>query len=375
MLDCKHAYDVLAANGVTLYAGVPDSLLKSFCAYVADHTKPARNIITANEGGAVALAVGHYLATSEIGLVYLQNSGLGNTVNPLTSLADPDVYGVPLLLMIGWRGEPGRKDEPQHVKMGKITLGALENLGIPHEVLPVDDAAAAAAITTAVAHAKENRTPYALVVRKGTFAEYELQRDDPAPYPMAREDALALILDALEPGTPVVSTTGMASREVFELRKKRGESHDSDFLTVGSMGHCSQIALGAALCRPGRDLLCIDGDGATLMHLGGLTTIGQVATANFKHVVINNGAHDSVGGQPTVGFDIDLCAIAKACGYRAALRADDAESLKARLPELVVARGPALLEVRVHKGARPDLGRPTNPPGFTKQQFMEFLRR
>ena len=374
MLGCKHVYDVLAEGGISLYAGVPDSLLKSFCAYVADHAEPSRNIITANEGSAVALAVGHYLATGELGMVYLQNSGLGNTVNPLTSLADPEVYGVPVLLMIGWRGEPGRKDEPQHVKMGKITLGALDNLGIAHQVLPEDDAGAADAIRTAIAYMNEHRAPYALVVRAGSFETYKLQREDPAPYPMAREQALALILGSMAPGTPVVATTGMPSREVFELRTLRGESHDSDFLTVGCMGHCSQIALGAALRRPGSDLLCIDGDGAALMHLGGLATIGQVAPPNFKHIVLNNGAHDSVGGQPTVGFDIDLCAIATACGYRLALRADDADALEVRLPELHASQGPALLEVRIRKGARADLGRPTHTPAHTMRRFMEFLR-
>lgn len=374
-LSCAGIYDALAERSVSFYAGVPDSLLKAYCAYVADHTEPARNVITANEGSAVALAVGHYLATNEIGLVYLQNSGLGNTVNPLTSLADPDVYGVPLLLMVGWRGEPGRKDEPQHVKMGRVTAPTLDAIGVPSLVLPETEREAVAAIESAVDAARSSNAPFALVVRKGSFEPYKLRSEQPNDYDMSREDAIAAVLASLPAGAAVISTTGMPSREVFELREKRGESHDSDFLTVGSMGHSSQIALGVALSSPNRAVYCLDGDGAVLMHMGGLATIGSLSVGNFKHVVVNNAAHDSVGGQPTVGHDIDMCAIARACGYRLALRADSADELGPALGQLAAAGGPALLEVRIRKGARSDLGRPTNTPQHTKQRFMEFLEQ
>jgi len=374
-LSCQYVYDALAGRGISFYAGVPDSLLKSFCAYVTDHTDPSRNIIAANEGSAVALAVGHYLATGEIGLVYLQNSGLGNTVNPLTSLADPEVYGVPVLLLVGWRGEPGKKDEPQHVKMGRVTAASLDAIGVQNAVLPDTEAEAAAAIDAAVESMRSRCAPFALVVRKGAFAGYQLQSERKPRYDMSREQALALVLDSLPAGAAVVSTTGMPSREVFELREQRGESHDADFLTVGSMGHSSQIALGVALAQLDRPVFCLDGDGAVLMHMGGLATIGSHGPKNLKHVVVNNAAHDSVGGQPTVGHDIDLCAIARACGYTAALLAESPDQLRSKLGELCAADGPALLEVRIKKGARPDLGRPTRTPSHTKDRFMEFLRK
>lgn len=372
---CKHVFDALAERGVSFYAGVPDSLLKSFCAYVTDHAAPGSHVIAANEGSAVGLAAGHYMATGRFGVVYMQNSGLGNAVNPITSLADEQVYGIPMLLLIGWRGEPGHADEPQHVKMGAVTDAALAALGVAHAVLPDDDAGAVAAIDEAVRYMAQRSAPYALVVRKGTFDGYRLRGERAAAYPLTREQALAVVLDALPGGAAVVSTTGMPSRELFELREARGESHDSDFLTVGSMGHSSQIALGVALAQPSRRVVCIDGDGAALMHLGGLASIGALRPRNFTHIVLNNGAHDSVGAQATVAFDVDLCGVARACGYGAALRADDEAGLRARLPELVAADGPALLEVRLRVGARADLGRPTSTPAEGKRRFMEFLRR
>ncbi len=374
-LGCERIFQALAERGVRFYAGVPDSLLKDFCAYVTDHAPAQRHSITANEGSAIALAVGHHLATGEVGLVYLQNSGLGNTVNPLTSLADADVYGVPVLLLIGWRGEPGVKDEPQHVKMGKVTGGLLEAIGVPHWVLPETEPEALAVIDQAIARMNDTRAPVALVVRKGTFEKYSLQSTRADRYEMSREQAIEILLGALPPGAAVVATTGMPSRELFELRKKRGEAHETDFLTVGSMGHCSQIALGVALAKPGRPVVCIDGDGAVLMHMGGLATIGIEGPETFKHVVLNNAAHDSVGGQPTVGFEIDLCAIARAAGYHWAGSASTPGELAARAVELANARGPALLEVRIRKGSRDDLGRPTQKPAESKQQFMDWLRR
>jgi phosphonopyruvate decarboxylase len=374
-LSCQRVYETLAERGIRFYAGVPDSLLKDFCAYVTDHVPAERHTITANEGSAIALAVGHHLATGETGLVYMQNSGLGNTVNPLTSLADADVYGAPVLLMVGWRGEPGVADEPQHVKMGKVTGRVLEAIGVPHFVLPTDDKEAVAVIDHAIDRTNSSRAPCALLVRKGTFGKYTLQNKRADRYEMTREQAIGVLLDVIEPGCAVVSTTGMPSRELFELREKRGEAHDTDFLTVGSMGHCSQIALGVALGQPGRQVFCIDGDGAVIMHMGGLATVGAAAPRTFKHVVLNNAAHDSVGGQPTVGFDIDLCAIARAAGYRVALRADTPAELSERAGELARCAGPALLEVRIRKGSRPDLGRPTERPADSKRQFMDWLQR
>jgi phosphonopyruvate decarboxylase len=373
VLDCKQFYETLTGHGITFFAGVPDSLLKDFCAYVTDHTDRSNHVITANEGGAIALAAGFHLATGRHGLVYMQNSGFGNTVNPLTSLTDPEVYAIPMLLVIGWRGQPGKKDEPQHVKIGRVQPALLEALEIDHAVLPDEPAAAAAAVETAVATMRTKSAPYALVVRAGTFDKYKLAASRTLPYAMSREEAIGLVADGLSDDTLFVCTTGMPSRELFEHRVRNGQDRGRDFLTVGSMGHASQIALGVALQRQG-PVCCLDGDGALLMHMGGLSTIGQLAPRTFRHVVLNNGAHDSVGGQPTVGFDVDLGAIARASGYRSAFLATSREELVATLPAFAAAEGPALLEIRVKTGARADLGRPTATPRESKDLFVARAR-
>ncbi len=372
MLSPRQLFDWLAEDDVHFYAGVPDSLLKDFCAYVTDHAGPSRHVITANEGGAIAMAMGHHLATGKVGAVYMQNSGLGNTINPLTSLADPAVYGVPMLLIVGWRGEPGKKDEPQHVHMGKVTLATLQAMAVNHTVLPDAPEEARLAVQAALHDARERSAPVALVIRKGTFGKYALT-DEPPRYPLTREAAIGAIVAALPPQAAVVCTTGKPSRELFEMREAQGAAHDSDLLIVGGMGHASQIALGVAISQPERPVYCFDGDGAVIMHMGGLATIATTAPSNFKHIVLNNGAHDSVGGQPTVGFDIDIQAIARACGYRFAECATDASELANALTKLVTVDGPALLEVRMQKGARADLGRPTMTPSELKGAFMKFL--
>lgn len=374
MLDCKDFYEALEQAGVSFFTGVPDSLLKSFCAYLSDHAQPSEHVIAANEGSAVAMAAGHHLASGKLPLVYMQNSGLGNAFNPLVSLADREVYGFPMLLLIGWRGEPGKKDEPQHRKMGEVTIASLDALGIRHKVLPSDPAEALAVLSEAASTASETCEPFALVVPKGTFEVYKLQSAAADRYSGSREQAIAAVLEEISSETTVIATTGMPSRELFELREQRSESHDSDFLTVGSMGHCSQIALGVALQQPERHVLCLDGDGAAIMQLGGLATIGDLAPKNYTHVVLNNGAHDSVGGQPTVGFEIDLCAIARGCGYTTATSVADLAEVPAAMRELLSKPGPRFLEIRVKKGARSDLGRPTRSPKETKEALMRFLQ-
>ncbi len=373
MVAAKQLFDALAQAGVSFYAGVPDSLLKSFCAYLSDHCDAQAHVIAANEGSAVAMAAGHYLASGTLPVVYMQNSGWGNAVNPLVSLAAPEVYGVPMLVVVGWRGQPGKPDEPQHRKMGSVTIASIEALDMPHAVLPSDPEEAIACVRKASEQAMESKAPFALVIPKGAIDAYKLQSVQADQHSASREDAIAALLETLDERTAIVSTTGMASRELFELREKRSESHDSDFLTVGSMGHASQIALGVALQQPERHVLCLDGDGAAIMHLGGMSTIGALAPKNYTHVVLNNGAPDSVGGQPTVGFDLDLCGIAKACGYSAAVSTDDLQALPALMKELLAKPGPRLVEIRIRKGARSDLGRPTRSPAETKQALMKFL--
>lgn len=375
MIDCKAYFDLLARSKIEFFAGVPDSLLEEFCAYATDHAGRDLDVIAANEGAAVALAAGHYLATGRLGMVYMQNSGLGNAINPLTSLVDPEIYGIPMVLLVGWRGEPGRPDEPQHVKQGRVTLPTLEALGISHEIHPETLEAAGAAVERAVAHAEGTSSPYALVVRAGTFGPYQPQQESPKAYEMRREQAVIGVAENLADDDVLVSTTGKTSRELFEHRAASGAGHARDFLTVGSMGHASQIALGIALARPGRQVFCLDGDGALIMHMGAMATIGTRGPANFKHIVINNGAHDSVGGQATAGYGIDVPAIASACGYRAARRIERRDELAPAVLWLRDAPGPALLEIMTRKGARPDLGRPTIAPGENKRAFMKNLSR
>ena len=368
-------YDLLKENGIQFFTGVPDSLLKDFCAYVTDHTPSHQSIIAANEGGAAALAAGRYLAAGEISLVYMQNSGLGNTVNPLTSLIDPMVYSIPMLLLIGWRGEPGVKDEPQHAKQGKITLDLLETLGVEYEILPKTIGEAAESIKRAVQFMLEHKQPYALVVSKNTFEQYPQKNRVETSFELTREEAIQLVISYLDPEDVIVSTTGQTSREVFEYREKIKDNHEKDFLTVGSMGHSSQIALGIALAKPNINVYCLDGDGALIMHMGSLAIIGDQAPKNLKHVVLNNGAHDSVGGQPTAAFNMDIQAIARACGYSSALQAETREEIVSKISELKAVKGPSLLEIKVNKGARKDLGRPTTTPIENKEAFMKFLFR
>lgn len=371
MISCKNFYNSITRSGIDFFTGVPDSLLKDFCAYVTDNTKQEKNIIAANEGNAVALAAGYHLATGKFGLVYMQNSGEGNAINPLASLTDPDVYSIPMLLLIGWRSEPGIKDEPQHVKMGKVTLKILETLSISYKVLDNDYENT---INEAITYMKNNKSPYAIVVKKGTFEEYKLQNKKKTNYGMSREEAIKTIVPLLDENDIIVSTTGKTSRELFEFREHLKQGHEKDFLTVGSMGHSSSIALGIALEKPDRIIYCFDGDGALIMHMGALAIIGSLKPKNFRHIVFNNFSHDSVGGQPTAAFSINISGIAKANGYKDVFSAQTREDIIEKFSRIKSMDGPVLLEVKVDKGAREDLGRPTKTPIENKEDFMGFLR-
>jgi len=373
MIKCDFFYNELKKNKIGFFTGVPDSLLKNFCAYVTDHAPEGRHVIAANEGNAVGLAIGHYLASGRPALVYMQNSGQGNMVNPIASLADPDVYGIPMVLLVGWRGEPGVRDEPQHVKQGKITLSLFETMGIPTFIIPGDETEAARCVGNAVIQSLEEKRPVALIVKKGLFGEYSLQSKVQSEFLLSRERAIELIIEKLPDNTAVVSTTGKPSRELYEIRDRQGRGHESDFLTVGGMGHASQIAAGIALEKPDRVVCCLDGDGAALMHMGGLGVVASLGLKNYKHILLNNGAHDSVGGQPTVGFNVDFSSIASSCGYSSVQVARDEDELKQLLPEFMNATGPVLLEVRVALGSRNDLGRPKTTPAQNKAAIMEFL--
>jgi len=375
MINCRAFFELLREYGIDFFAGVPDSLLESPIAYLTDHVPAKNNIITCNEGNAIACAAGYYLSTGKPGAVYMQNSGLGNCINPLTSLADKEVYSIPMLLIIGWRGEPGTEDEPQHSKQGRVTRGMLENLEIPYSILPGSIEEAGQILGTAVQHMTKDQSPYALLVRKGTFEPYALQNKTRTDYPLKREEAIKLVVSHLKETDVIVSTTGKTSRELFELREELQQGHSRDFLTVGSMGHASAIALGIALQQPDRNVYCFDGDGALIMHMGSLTSIGKLHPPNFRHIIFNNFTHESVGGQPTAADVLDIPAIAKASGYEICFTATTEAEMRERLGDMQNAAGPSLLEIRVSIGSRRDLGRPEKTPKENKEAFMSVLNR
>lgn len=373
MISPAFFIEKLRENGIDCFAGVPDSLLKNICAYITDNFDAQHNIIAANEGAAVGIAAGHYLATGQPACVYMQNSGQGNIINPLASLTDPEVYNIPVLLLIGWRGRPGVHDEPQHVKQGKVTTGLLNVMGVNYEVLSKEEDKAAEQMDKAVCALKNNEV-FALVIEKDTFEDYKLQNVEENDLTMSREEAIQTVAATIAERDCIVSTTGMISRELFEYRVAMNQGHERDFLTVGSMGHASQIALGIAMAKPDRKVWCFDGDGAAIMHMGSMAIVANKGPKNYVHVVFNNGAHDSVGGQPTVGLKIDLPAVVKSVGYKAAFSVDTKETLTALLDKIKKQDGPVLIEVKVKKGNRKDLGRPTTTPIQNKEALMSFLK-
>lgn len=373
MIDPQKFIQCLQTNDVDFFAGVPDSLLKELCACLESVSQSGQHVITANEGGAVALALGYHLATGKIPLVYLQNSGLGNIINPLLSLADAEVYSVPLLLVIGWRGEPGVHDEPQHKKQGRVMLAMLEAMEIPYSILGPELLDPVPTLERALATVRKASAPFALVVKRGTFQPFTGSEGVNTALELSREEAIQQVLEALDDRDIVVATTGMASREVYEYRARKGQGHQRDFLTVGGMGHASHIALGLALKKPDRSVYCLDGDGALLMHMGGLAITGVLKPRNLKHIVFNNGAHDSVGGQPTVGLTVDIPGIARAAFYEQVSQAETRDQLQSCIVGLKHSPGPSLLEIRVRRGARKDLGRPAGTPVQNKSSFMDFL--
>ncbi len=371
MIDPLALLQVLRSRDVTFFAGVPDSLLKDFCSCLSDHVAPAEHLVAANEGGAVAAAVGYHLATARTPLVYMQNSGLGNALNPLLSVADPAVYAIPILLMIGWRGEPGVQDEPQHLKQGAVTLALLDAMQLPYTIIDAQTRDIDSIIRGVLERPRDG--PHALVVRKGTFGTYRARTAPVSGGSLSRENAIAYVVDSLERDDLVVATTGLIGRELHAHRVRRGHCHDRDFLVLGGMGHASQIAHALASRHASRKVYCLDGDAALLMHLGALAIIGTSRLANFRHIVLNNGAHESVGGQPTVSLAVDLPALARSVGYVVAARVAAPGELQDALRELRGSDGPGLLEIRVAMGHRPDLGRPTSAPADRKKALMHGL--
>ncbi len=360
--------------GSDFYTGVPDSQLKALCNYLMATygIDPKHHVIAANEGNCTALAAGYHLATGKVPVVYMQNSGEGNIINPVASLLNDKVYAIPVVFIVGWRGEPGIHDEPQHIYQGEVTVKLLEDMDISTFIIgkeTTDEEAEKAMenFRTVLAAGKD----VAFVIRKGALTDapkVEYKNENA----MVREEIIQHIVKA-SGEDPIVSTTGKASRELFETRVANGQSHKYDFLTVGSMGHSSSIALGVAINKPEQRIWCVDGDGAVLMHMGSMAVMGANKPKNLIHVVINNAAHETVGGMPTVAGQIDLVAIAKACGYPNAVCVDTFEALDRELEAAKSRNELSLIEVKCSIGAREDLGRPTTTALENKQSFMGYI--
>jgi phosphonopyruvate decarboxylase len=358
------AYTAFKKNGIDFFCGVPDSLLKDFCAYIEYTTK--EHIITANEGNAIALASGYYLASGKPALCYMQNSGLGNCINPLLSLCDKEVYNIPILMLIGWRGEPCVADEPQHIKQGKVTIELLDTIGVKYSVFENLHQ-----IKFACQYMNKTKEPYALIVKRGTFSKYEYKINN--HFKMSREEAISEVVKNLNDSDIIVSTTGHISRELYEYRQRLEQSHKQDFLTVGSMGHASSIALGIARLKPNRNVYCFDGDGAAIMHLGAFPVIGTQKLSKFKHIIFNNLAYESVGAQPTCANGIDFQKLALSCSYDNVFLANTKKDLQAIIKKFINCKGTSLLEIKVKCGTKENLERPKESPFENKEKFMEFL--
>jgi phosphonopyruvate decarboxylase len=371
MISCEQLFKVFLENDLTFFTGVPDSTFKDWMSFLADeHSKRLTNIISCNECEATAIAAGYNLATNKIGVVYMQNSGEGKAVNPLTSLCDKEVYSIPMIMMIGWRGKPGEKDEPQHKKMGRVTIPLLDVLEIPHITLSDNLEDISKQIKEIKTLAEKESKPVAVIIQSGLFEEYLSLKKDKSSLEMRREDAIKLIVDTLDGSEVIISTTGKTSRELFEYRVFKNEE-PSDFYTVGSMGCASSIANSIALQKPSKKVLVFDGDGATIMQLGALATTGHYKPKNLLHFIFDNQSHDSTGGQPTVSNTLDFCKVAIGCGYNFAT----AVSNKKELLEILKNKreGPGLIVVKVSSGSRKDLGRPTKTPLQNKEAFMKKL--
>ncbi|MBO4636648.1 MAG: phosphonopyruvate decarboxylase [Clostridiales bacterium] len=361
--------------GIESVAGVPDSTLKQFCDYInTDGKDELKHYVTANEGAAAGLAAGIYLGSGKPAAVYMQNSGLGNIVNPVTSIANTDVYGIPMLFIIGWRGEPGVHDEPQHKFMGKITDKMCDLLDIPYSIIDKDTTGEELEkILSEASRVLSSCRQYALIVKKGTF-DKRSGGDYANAYTMIRENAVRTVVESLGDNDLIVSTTGKISREVYEQLDMIYGDHSRAFLTVGGMGHASMIAYGIAEERPDKNIFCLDGDGAALMHMGSIAFIGQNRPDHFVHICFNNGAHESVGGMPTGTPGLSFSKIATDSGYDCTVTVRNEDELKAALAIAAEKKGLYFIEALVAASSRDDLGRPKESAAENKTGFMTRLR-
>lgn len=367
-------FDSLKENKVSFFTGVPDSYLNGFCNYLKLNFLASENVITANEGNAIAFAAGYYLSTGELPLVYMQNSGMGNSINPLVSLTDTHVYSIPMILLIGWRGEPETKDgeREQHIMQGRLTKPLLDDMGISYHI--ISDSTAQEDVSWAANYAREKSKTVALIVPNGVLTEKK-KNDADDKYPLSREEAISIILDVMPKDTLYVASTGRATRELFCQREIRGEDHSHDFLNIGSMGHGSSVAMGLALGNPKRRVVCLDGDAAAIMHMGAMTTVSKLELPNFTHVVLNNGAHESVGGQPSVGQLIEFTKIAEGCGYYTVGRSvENEEQLRLAVQACIECGKASFVDARIHSGIRNDLHSITMSSHEMIDEFIKTVR-
>ena len=372
MIEPSSFYNELKKEEIDFFVGVPDSLLKNFCSFVDDNIEKDNHIIAANEGNAISIASGYHLATKKIPVVYMQNSGLGNCINPLTSLADKEVYSIPMLLIIGWRGEPGKKDEPQHLKQGRITREQLKILDIDYFVID-ENTDEKSCLEKVIKRINKNSSPVAILVKENTFKKYKLKNKQKTIYKLKREEAIEEIINLSNDSDIFISTTGKTSRELYEIRKNKGEAQ-KDFLTVGSMGHVSSIALGVAIGLKKQRVICLDGDGSLIMHLGSLPIIGAISPKNLIHIILNNCAHESVGGQPTVANEIDFEKLSSALNYKNFFQSSNVKQINDCWSQLIDREGPSLFLINIKSSSRKDLGRPESSPIENKESFMEFIK-
>ena len=372
MLSCKNFADICKKYDFTFFTGVPDSTYKSWMSYLTKKNTGLTNIIAVNECEATAICAGYHLSTGKFGVLYMQNDGFGKTINPLTSLCNPEVYNIPILLMIGWRGEPGKKDAYQHHKMGNILTSLLDLLEIPYEIIPSDMDKVDKLIKKAKEYMQINSKPFAIIIRKGIFEESSSEHHGSSTR-MNREDALKIIMKNLYNNEIIVSTTGKLSRELFEHRVEKNERFDHDFYNIGAMGCAQSIALGIALQKKNKNVFVFDGDGSVLMQMGSIATIGHYSPKNFYHIIFDNNAHDSTGGQPTCSNTVDFAKIAESCNYNFVKTLVTKENLDGAIKKIRNIEGPVMLVVKVKKGARNDLKRPDKTPIEYKLDFMKTL--
>lgn len=375
MVDQKKLFDALPEMGVDFFTGVPDSLLNDFCLYMVKNIPDGQHVMAANEGNAIAIAAGHYIATGNIPVVYMQNSGIGNATNPLLSLTHDCVYGIPMVLVIGWRGDPAINDHAQHKKQGELTPALMTDMDIPYEILDSDDTVVEK-FAWAVAKAKEISSPVALIAKKAILTEKIKKQDYPESRLMNREEAIAAVVDVLGSEAVYLGTTGRATRELHEQLKAHGIGDGYEFQNVGSMGHVSSVGLGIALAKPDKKVVVFDGDAAAVMHMGALATNCRYKAGNMIHIVLNNGVNESVGGQPSAGYVINLTEIAEACGYYTPKHPiETKEELQNIVREHKCGEMPLFIDVHVRQGIRNDMPKLDINHKAQKQALMQTLKK